>query len=228
MDKSATFEELIQPARGVILDFDGLLADSEKYHFFSYREVFGRYGHNVDEEEYYKYWTSLGHGAKGEIQRHGLDLDPHAIRVEKQPIFSQYCENGSIEMFPEAIDMLCILSESAKLLAIASGSFRKDIHAVLRNAGVDSLIKVIIGSDTVPQIKPAPDVFLKALEVLDLDAKDVVVLEDAEKGMMAARAAGLPVIIVRTPETKDFDFSDADLVLDSHAELIALVRTAFP
>ena len=123
-------------ARGFILDFDGFLADSEKYHYLSYSEIFGRYGHTIDETEYYKYWTSLGHGAKGEIARHKLDLDPLKIREEKIPIFSRYCRDGSIKLFPEAKELLACLTATGKTLAIASGSFAPDIRAVLENAGV--------------------------------------------------------------------------------------------
>jgi HAD superfamily hydrolase (TIGR01509 family) len=227
LDKLTAFEKLVAPARGIILDFDGLLADSEKYHFRSYSEVFERYGHTIDETEYYKYWTSLGHGARGEIERHDLDLDPKKIRIEKQPIFSGYCQDGSIKLFPEAHEMLRLLSASAKILAIASGSFKRDIYAVLKNADAAEFVQVILGSDTVPKIKPAPDIFLETLKTIQLEANECVVFEDAEKGMFAAIDAAIPVIVVRTRETKSFDFSKADLVLDSHEELGRLMLGTF-
>jgi putative hydrolase of the HAD superfamily len=59
-------------------------------------------------------------------------------------------------------------------------------------------------------------------------ASDAVVVEDAEKGVSAARAAGIPVVVVRAPETRDIDFSGADLVLESHAEMLSFARRAFP
>jgi beta-phosphoglucomutase-like phosphatase (HAD superfamily) len=76
LDKPQIFKQLFEKAKAIIFDFDGVLADSEKYHFITYSEVFARYGHTIDETEYYKYWTSLGLGARGEIERHNLDLDP--------------------------------------------------------------------------------------------------------------------------------------------------------
>ncbi len=224
MNKRAAFDNLVRPAKGLIFDFDGFLADSEKYHFLSYKEVFARYGHDVDEVEYYKYWTSLGHGARGEIERHSLDLDRLAIRDEKLPIFSRYCEDGSIKLFDEAREMLEIFARSDKTLAIASGSPSADIRAVLRNGDVGDIFTTIIGSDTVPVIKPEPLIFFKTLEAISLSPEQCVVFEDAEKGMMAAIAAGIPVIVVRTRETRDFDFSAANLVLESHAELLECVR----
>ena len=229
MDRLATLTRLLRPARGLIFDFDGLLADSEKFHFRAYNDVFRRYGHSLDEVEYAKYWTSLGHGVRGEIERHGLDLDPLEIRREKLPIFSRYCEDGSITLFDEAREIIELLSASGKKMAVASGTPAPDIRAVLRNADIDDAFEVILGSDTVTRVKPAPDVFLEALEAIDLPANECVVFEDAEKGMFAAIEAEIPVIIIRTPATEAFDFSRADLTVDSHSEMVRLLRrNTFP
>lgn len=227
-DKRQKFEQLFEAARAIIFDFDGVLADSEKWHFVTYREVFARYGHTVDETEYYKYWTSLGLGARGEIERFGLDLDPIAVRDEKRPLFSERCRDGSIELYPEAHEILERLAKTDKVLTIASGTASYDIEAILENAGAREVFAEIIGCDTVPSIKPAPDLFLAMLERLGMPGSDCLVIEDAEKGMQAANAAGVPVIVIRTNETRSFDFSDADLTLDSHAEFLEFVRGVVP
>jgi beta-phosphoglucomutase len=219
------FDRLLSKTKAIIWDFDGVIADSEKWHFVTYSEVFARYGHTIDETEYYKYWTSLGLGARGEIERYHLDLDPVAIRKEKVPLFSERCRDGSIKLFPEMHEVLQRLSESVETMTIASGTAGFDIEPILENAGVRHLFSGIIGCDTVPAIKPAPDLFLAMLKWLDLPGRDCLVIEDAEKGMQAANTAGIPVIVIRTDQTRTFDFSDADLVLDSHAELLDIVRS---
>jgi beta-phosphoglucomutase-like phosphatase (HAD superfamily) len=224
LDKLSVLQKLLLPAKGIIFDFDGLLADSERFHFMTYDEVFRRHGHALDQEEYDKYWTSLGHGVQGEIDRHGLDLDPLAIRREKMPIFTRYCEDGSIRLFDEAREMIDLFPRLGKRMAIASGTPASDVRSVLRNAGVDGMFEVVLGSDTVPRVKPAPDVFLKTVDALGLAAAECLVFEDAEKGMFAAIEAGIPVIVIRTPQTKTFDFDRADLTVDSHAEMADLLR----
>jgi HAD superfamily hydrolase (TIGR01509 family) len=228
LDKLKTLRESIRRASGILFDFDGLLADSERYHYLSYSEIFARYGHTIDETEYYKYWTSLGLGAKGEIDRFGLDLDPVRIKEEKNPIFSRYCEDGSIKLYPQAERMIRILHHAGKRLAIASGSTSSDIRAVLRNAGVTNRFEAIVGSDNVPALKPAPDVFLMAAELIDQEPGRCLVLEDAEKGMFAAIDAGIPVIIILSRETKEFDFSRADLVMESIDEFVSLLEKILP
>jgi len=214
-------------ARVVIFDFDGVLVDSERFHFETYNAVFQKYGHTLDETEYYKYWTSLGLGPKGEIERHGLALDPQRIRDEKRPIFSEYCRNGTIRFFPEAHEVVEILRQAGKVLTIASGSVSADIEAILKNEGLADAFAAIVGSDTVSALKPAPDIFLAALDAVGATPNEAIVFEDAEKGVGSAIAAGIPVVVVRTKETLGIDFSAADVVFDSHAELVEAVRRMF-
>jgi beta-phosphoglucomutase-like phosphatase (HAD superfamily) len=226
LDNLSILKKLLAGADGVLFDFDGVLADSEKYHFLSYREIFARHGHQVEEKEYYKYWTSEGLGAKGEIERYELDLDPYKIKAEKMPLFTAYCEDGSIGLFPEAEEILRLFAGTGKRLAVASGSSSTDIKAILKNAGYEGFFKTIVGSDIVPVLKPEPDVFLNAAERIGVPPDRCLVLEDAEKGLYSAINAGIPVIIIRSKETKDFDFSRADLVVDSTGAFLDLLRSA--
>jgi beta-phosphoglucomutase-like phosphatase (HAD superfamily) len=219
-------ELFVTPA--VIFDFDGVLVDSERHHYAAYNAVFQKYGHTLDEAEYYKYWTSLGLGPAGEVERHGLSIDPDAIRREKRPAFSQLCRDGVVQFFPESRELVVVLSRAGKTLAIASGTMVSDINAILENEKLMERFAVVAGSDTVPALKPAPDILLYVQRELGIAARDALVIEDAEKGIGAARAAGMPVVVVRTPETGAIDFSAADLVLESHAELLSFARRAFP
>lgn len=221
------FKELTR-ARVMIFDFDGVLVDSERYHFETYSAVFRKYGHVIDETEYYKYWTSLGLGPRGEIDRYQLPLDPKKIRDEKRPVFSEYCRNGTIRFFPEARDLVLRLVHAGKVLTIASGTVRPDIEAILKNEDLTDAFSAIAGSDMVEAPKPAPDIFLHALKMVNASPREALVFEDAEKGVGSAKAAGIPVIVVRTKETEGIDFGNADLVFDSHADLLDHARRVFP
>ncbi|HEX6789694.1 MAG TPA: HAD family phosphatase [Candidatus Krumholzibacteria bacterium] len=211
----------------VIFDFDGVLVDSERFHMAAYNAVFQKYGHTLDEAEYYKYWTSLGLGPKGEIERHGLSLDPDMIRREKRPTFTEYCRSGVVRFFPEAREVVERLSRAGKTLSIASGTMTSDIEAVLENEGLRDRFACIVGCDTVPALKPAPEIFNYVLRELRVAPRDAVVIEDAEKGVGSARAAGIPVVVVRTPETRNIEFEGADLVVESHTRLLEYSHRAF-
>jgi len=222
-DKSHKLRSLLERCPCVVFDFDGLLADSEPFHFRAYNEVFERYGHSLDPEEYWVEWTSKGKGIAGEIERHNLDLgvDPTEMRQQKFEVYSRFCENGDIQLFPETLSLAKSLASSHRF-AIASGSWTKDIRSILKNADALSQFPVILGKESAPREKPHPDIFLKAAEALEHPPESCLVMEDALKGLNAATGAGMPCLIIKNRLNRNIDFSGADLVLSSLAELISL------
>ena len=222
-DKLDKLCSLLERCPCVVFDFDGLLADSEPFHYRAYNEVFEQYGHTLDQEEYWVEWTSKGKGIAGEIERHNLNLgvDPLEMRQQKFEVYSRFCESGDIKLFPEALSLAKSLGSTHRL-AIASGSWTKDIRSILKNSGALSHFPVILGKESAPREKPHPDIFLKAAEVLQHPPEACLVMEDALKGLNAATGAGMPCLIIKNRLNQNIDFSGADLVLSSLAELISL------
>jgi HAD superfamily hydrolase (TIGR01509 family) len=87
-------------------------------------------------------------------------------------------------------------------VAVVSGAARAEIEPVLEAAGLAGHVRVLVAAEDVPHGKPDPDGYLRALELLDdafdggLLASDVLVLEDAEAGITAAKTAGMRCIAV--------------------------------
>nr|WP_249218397.1 HAD family phosphatase [Nitrospina sp. Nb-3] len=209
-------------SEGVILDFDGLIADSEPFHYKAYNAVFERYGHSIDPDEYWVEFTSKGKGLKGEIERYNLKLDvtPEAMREEKFEIYSRFCQGGDIKLFPDAMRFMEVVTARFRV-AIASGSWEHDIRAILENAGAGHMVKTILGkSPGTRREKPAPDIFLQAAEQLGLQPGRCFVVEDALKGLQAAKDAGMACVIVRNPLNQNIDFSEADVVVSGLAEFL--------
>lgn len=213
---------LLDRCEGVILDFDGLIADSEPFHYKAYNTVFERYGHSIDADEYWVEFTSKGKGIQGEIERHNLKLDisPEALREQKFELYSEFCSNGDIRLFPDARRFMETMKQRFKL-AIASGSWEHDIRAILRHGEAEHLVETILGkSPGTRREKPAPDIFLQAAEQLGLAPERCLVMEDALKGVHAAKDAGMPCVIVLNPLNRNIDFSQADLIVSSLAEFM--------
>jgi HAD superfamily hydrolase (TIGR01509 family) len=207
---------LLSHCKAAVLDFDGLLADSEPFHYRAYNEVFERYGHTLNKEEYWVEWTSKGKGIAGEVERHNLklDVDPVDLRKQKFEVYSQFCQSGEIKLFPLAKSMVEILSTQHKL-AIASGSWATDIRYILENADALNLFPVILGKESAAREKPHPDIFLNAAEKLGCAPSECFVLEDALKGLDAAREAGMPCIILRNPLNRNINFDGAEMIFES-------------
>ncbi len=218
---------LFADAEGIIFDFDGLLADSEPYHYRAYNEVFERYGHSLDPDEYWVEWTSKGKGIAGEIERHDLDLDvdPIELRKQKFEVYSRFCESGEIKLFADAVGLVELLAGKRKL-AIASGSWVHDIRAILKNANAESYFPTILGKESATKEKPHPEIFLNTAKAINLPPKKCLVLEDALKGLSAANQASIPCIIIRNKLNQDIDFPDADLLVPSLADLVSLLNSS--
>jgi putative hydrolase of the HAD superfamily len=217
---------LLDNSKAAILDFDGLIADSEPFHYRAYNEVFERYGHNLNKEEYWVEWTSKGKGIAGEIKRHDLKLnvDTVELRQQKFEVYSQFCQSGDIKLFPLAQSMAESLSAHHKL-AIASGSWIKDIRNILKNADSLNLFPIILGKESAPREKPHPDIFLKAAEKLGCAASECFVVEDALKGLNAAKEAGMPCIILRNPLNRNINFYGAELIFESLEDFVKALKT---
>ncbi len=215
---------ILENCRGAILDFDGLIADSEPFHYRAYNEVFQKYGHTIDPDEYWIEFTSKGKGIAGEIERHNLKIDvkPEAMRREKFEIYSRYCQSGEIKLFPDALRLAEILM-SRFPISIASGSWGHDIRAILGHANAQDLFPIILGKEATSREKPHPDIFLKAAAEMDRDPKNCMVVEDALKGLQAAKEGGMACVIVRNRLNQNIDFAGADLVVSGLAELISLL-----
>ena len=216
---------LLDNSKSAILDFDGLVADSEPFHFRAYNEVFERYGHTLNKEEYWVEWTSKGKGIAGEIKRHDLKLnvDTVELRQQKFEVYSQFCQSGDIKLFPLAQSMAESLSAHHKL-AIASGSWIKDIRNILKNADSLNLFPIILGKESAPREKPHPDIFLKAAEKLGCAASECFVVEDALKGLNAAKEAGMPCIILRNPLNRNINFYGAELIFESLEDFVKSLK----
>ena len=224
MTKGAVLKHLVESSGAVIFDFDNVIVDSEPYHYEAYARVFAEHGHSLDREKYWLEWTSRGGGAEGEIKRYGLGLDANAIRAEKDPIYAQFCCSGAIKPFAEAASVIEAFREAGLTLAIASGSYERDIRAILRAHGLEDYFSVIVGKDEIKRYKPHPDTYLMAAQRLQVAPARCLAIEDAEKGITSAKAAGMRVILIETLLTKDLRIAGADLTLSSLAELDMLLR----
>ncbi len=213
------FHRIIDGAGAVIFDFDNVIVDSEPFHYRAYSEVFAGKSHTIDREEYWVEWTSKGSGAEGEINRYGLDLDPADIRSEKDPIYSSYCIKGEIPLFPDAVRITRLFRSSGLRTAIASGSYSHDVRALLEAHNIDHLFETVVGKDDSGRIKPFPEPYLFAAERLGLEPGRCFAIEDAEKGVISAHAAGMKVIVVETAVTASVQIAGADLHLSGLGEL---------
>lgn len=200
-------------ASAVLFDFDGLVADSEPIHVRTWLDALLEHGVRISEEEYGDHWIRRGLGIGEFVESRGLPHDPaHLLQAKQRRYLSAIATE--LRPMPGALELVRALRPATPVALVSSGR-RTMVEAALRAVGADGLFGVVITHESVERRKPAPDCFLLAARTLGAAPERCVVLEDAEKGVLAAAAAGMPCIAVPTPHTRDHDFSTAALVVPS-------------
>jgi HAD superfamily hydrolase (TIGR01509 family) len=203
--------------RALLFDLDGLLTDTERLHMASYQECFGEFGVEISEKFYTEHWIRLGLGVDAFCALQQLPHEPAVMRSKKREIYHRLVREQAVLM-PGARDVLERFTGRMKM-ALVTSSHHHSMAAVLSAVGVGHYFDVLITGDDVVQTKPDPAGFLLAADRLGVTAAECLVLEDAEKGILAADAAGMLSIAVPNSFTAHNDFGRATRVLSSLDEV---------
>jgi len=220
--------------RALIFDVDGTLADTERDgHRVASNRAFAEVG--LDWEWSVSLYGELLAitGGKERLRFYlnqyrpdfhpstGLDefiADLHATKIKH---YGQLIAEGAIPLRPGVKRLLEEARVQGMRLAIATTSALPNVTALLEhNLGSDSpsWFDAIATGDIVPAKKPAPDIYQYVLQVLGLEAKNCLAIEDSHHGLTAAALAGLKTVVTVNDYTQDQDFSGAILVLNHLGE----------
>jgi dihydroxyacetone kinase phosphoprotein-dependent L subunit len=218
----------------LVLDCDGVLADTERYgHLPAFNQTFAEFGLPVRwSVAEYREKVRIGGGKERMaslltpefIEQAGLPADPEAQRAlvaawhrRKTEIYTSLVASGAVPARPGIARVVAEALADGWPVAVASTSAEASVRATLDSAvGADQARAVtVFAGDVVPHKKPAPDIYLLALDSLGMPADRVVVVEDSRNGLVAATGAGITCVITVNDFTADEDFSEAALVVSS-------------
>jgi beta-phosphoglucomutase-like phosphatase (HAD superfamily) len=181
-----------------IFDCDGTLAATMGIHYEAWLHAIRRYcGKNVDWA--WENFCSMGGMSIADTiailnARYGLAItEPQAVDGT-----DEYLKDHLASALP-CEDALALARQGAAhgvKLAVASGGHRWRVESTLRGIGAESLFPVVVTSEDVARVKPAPDLFLLAAKKLDVLPERCLVIEDSPKGRDAADAAGMACLLV--------------------------------
>ena len=205
--------------KALVLDFDGLLMDTESTLLESWRWEWRRHGLQLDPRGFF-----ADHAGDANEARYialeaavGLAYDrasSHALRMAYRAEL-----NSALEPAPGIVAWLDRAAELGLRLAVASSSPITHVGAMLDRAGLRARFEVLATGEEVPAHKPDPAVYLLALDRLGLPADQAVAFEDTAHGVAAAHAAGLLCVAVPNPHADHARFTAADLLLSSATDL---------
>lgn len=188
--------------RGLIFDCDGTLAHTMPLHLQSWERAMRELGGNITAEEFWG-WAGVPTIRIIEMlnERHGYNIDPHVGYELKERYYVDLIHH--VEPIAEVVNV--VEQYRGKLpMAVATGGGREIVRSTLTQIGLVDAFEHIVSADDVKNGKPAPDIFLEAARRIAVKPENCLVFEDADNGIVAARAAAMEVIDIRAYPLKSF------------------------
>lgn len=214
----------MNPYSAVIFDMDGVIVDSEPLHERAFLDAFARLGyadrHGIHFPDYYgrsdqAVWQDF-------IAAHRPPQSLAELARLKQERFLELL-HAQRPVFPAIPNLVGMIAARCPL-ALASGSNHCVIGAVLGLSDLRRHFRAVVSADDVPRGKPAPDIFLRAADLMGVEPSRCVVIEDSVAGVAAGRAAGMKVIGITNSVPADrLRDAEAHAVVGDYEALRALL-----
>lgn len=226
----------------LFFDMDGVIIDTEKDgHRVAFNKAFDEFGFDVFwDVDYYGELIRISGGK--ERMRHHLETSGFGKPVDasetdnliaelhrrKTEIFIDLIQGGRLQLRPGIHRLMKEANDHGVPICICTTAAQKSAEAVAAHSLPDIEFAHILAGDIVSRKKPAPDIYLLALEKTGKDAARCIVVEDSRNGMLAGIRSGANVVVTTSVYTKGENFDEAALVVsclgDADGERGSLIR----
>lgn len=174
--------------RLILLDFDGTIADTRRANTLAYVQTLHEAGIEIGEREYVEKYFGM---RCPEFMRSIGVTDPEKAERLRRRKIELYPQFFSTVRLNEALWNLCqsMRATGVKVWIVSTGHI-DNITNIIRYLKLESGIDGILSSDDVENPKPAPDCFLKAMEIAGVSPAEALIFEDSAIGLEAARRSG--------------------------------------
>ncbi len=213
--------------KAILFDNDGVLVDTEALYFRATRDVLATVGVELDEAAYVELFLRQGIGAFHLAAARGVSEEGVlALRADRNRLYQEMIVREEI-LIAGVVDVVQRLARRFRLAIVTSAEPEPFASSHARTGLLPFFEVVITRADTV-RAKPDPDPYLLALQRLGLPAADCLVIEDSERGLRAAKAAGIACWAIPSGLTRGSDFTAADAVLPDLDAAAALLLQSPP
>ena len=212
----------MKPCKAVIFDMDGVIVNSEPRHERAFLDIIREIGYGEKLDIRFADYIGRSDTQLWEdfVHKH---RPPHALeellaRKRERVIEILRREEPLFDGLPELIEKL----NGRYILGLASGSERAVVEAVLQIKDLRRFFRAVVTSSEVQHGKPAPDIFLRAAELLSVAPGDCCVIEDSKPGVASGLAAGMQTIAITNTHPAN-ELQHATFVVKTYEEIERLL-----
>ena len=206
--------------KAIFWDNDGVLVDTEHLYFLATQHVLATVGIPLTQEQYIDLFLVQGKGAWHVAADQGVSPSAIAqLRHARNTLYST-CLSQEPLLMAGVRDVLDALS-GTYVMGIVTSSEPDHFALIHQTTGILPYFHFVLTASDYTHSKPHPEPYLSAVERSGRGPEECLVIEDSERGLMAAQAAGLRCIVVPSALTRGSNFAGASKVLESLTALLA-------
>jgi HAD superfamily hydrolase (TIGR01509 family) len=206
----------------IFWDNDGVLVDTEHLYFEATRQVLATVDIPLTEDDYRDLFLVQGRGAWHLAEARGLPPpDVEALRQRRNALYAQLIAEAP-RVLPGVLEVVSALHGHYRM-GIVTSSRRDHFEIIHRETRLLEYFDFVVTADDCARTKPCPDPYVKALQVSGVSRDSCLAVEDSERGLEAATAAGIRCAIVPSRLTGAQTFHGAVARLDRIGDLPELV-----
>ncbi|MDD5051708.1 MAG: HAD-IA family hydrolase [Sulfuricurvum sp.] len=206
----------------ILFDNDGVLVDTEHWYYTASAEILLSKGFHLSEDRYREIMIA-GESAFLIAEETGIPIhETDKWRNERNERYQHYLRTEEITI-TGAKEVLAELSERYRM-GIVTSALRCDFDLIHATRGITDYMDFTLCSGEYPRAKPYPDPYLLGLERLGGEKHETIIVEDSERGLRSAVAAGIECVIVHNRFTESHDFSTATHRIQTLEELLTLLH----
>ena len=206
----------------ILFDNDGVLVETENWYYEANKKALKQLGLNLQRDEYQEIMARGGTAWELAINAGITTEIIDKKRVQRDNYYQEFLHTKNLEI-PNVKKVLKNLSKKYKM-AIVTTSRRVDFELIHKNRGISDYMQFVLCVEDYERAKPYPDPYLKGLELLKASAKDTIVVEDSQRGLISAVNANIECVIVKNEFTKTHDFSKANYFIDTLEQLESILN----
>jgi HAD superfamily hydrolase (TIGR01509 family) len=209
--------------KAILWDNDGVLVDTERLFFQVNRDLFTDHGLELTHRAFFDWFLLDNCGGWHLFRARGHSEGSIAeIRKERNRRFSALLAAEETLAREGMEDVVRTLFETATM-AIVTSSSREHFDLAHRRTTFAQYCPTVITEEDCAHTKPSPEPYLLGAKRIDRLPAQCMAVEDSPRGLLAARAAGIPCVVIRNELTAGYDFPGAHAIVESNDELVAVI-----